>query len=144
MPARTMFVTPRSASSARSASISGTSGRETETACSQPSRCAASASASGPHRVASPAVMPEATQVGDPPRQGLLGDGLDVARQVDVGVIARSRRRRGASAVRLEVVPRGDELVDALVLQHLGDVGEVDAEPPARRSNTLCAARTRR
>ena len=62
MPARTTRVTPFATSWARSASISATSGRETVTASTQPSRCDASASASGPHRVGSPAVMPDATR----------------------------------------------------------------------------------
>ena len=62
MPASTTRVTPLATSSARSASISGTSGRDTDTASTQPRRWEASASASGPHSDASPAVMPEATR----------------------------------------------------------------------------------
>ena len=62
MPASTTRVTPLPTSSARSASISGTSGRETVTACTQPRRFDDSSSASGPQSVPSPAVMPEATR----------------------------------------------------------------------------------
>ena len=51
MPASTTRVTPLATSCSRSASISGTSGRETATASTQPRRFDASASASGPHSV---------------------------------------------------------------------------------------------
>ena len=61
MPARTTRVTPRAMSPSRRARISPTSGRETETACSHPSRSEASASAAGPHSDESPAVRPDAT-----------------------------------------------------------------------------------
>ena len=115
---------------ARSAAISATSGRETLTASTQPSRWDASSSAAGPHSDASPAVMPDATRLGDEAGKRLVDDRLDVSAQVDLESSSSDLRRvpqRGLDGV-LQLVPGGDELLDALVLEHLGDVGEVDAD----------------
>ena len=70
-------------------------------------------------------------EVGDEAGERLVDDRLDVSAQVDARkLIERSPARCAApsSTVSLQLVPRGDELLDALVLEHLGDVGEVDAD----------------
>ena len=61
MPQSTTRVQPRSASTSRRPTISSTSGRDSWARPTQASRLPASASASGPQRVASASAMPEAT-----------------------------------------------------------------------------------
>ena len=84
---------------------------------------------SGPHSDGSPAVMPDATRSATRPGRVSSTTRLDVSGQVDLEAHRASLRRaleRGRDGV-LQLVPGGDELLDALVLEHLGDVGEVDA-----------------
>ncbi|PZM34274.1 hypothetical protein DEI90_08830 [Curtobacterium sp. MCBD17_031] len=61
MPSRTTWSTPSSCSSDLSAATCSTSGRDAETASTQPRRRDASDSASGPHSGPTSTVMPEAT-----------------------------------------------------------------------------------
>jgi hypothetical protein len=62
-------------------------------------------------------------------RERLVDDVLDVTRDVDLETHRRSpgRRQRLGDGL-LEVLPRRDELRDTLVLEQLGDIGDVDAE----------------
>ena len=131
MPASTTRVTPlRDELGAQRLDLGDERTRDADRLDPAEALCDASASASGPHSVGSPAVMPDATRSATRPGRVCVDDGLDVSAQVDVEA-HRAISSALCSAVGdgvLQFVPRGDELLDALVLEHLGDVGEVDAD----------------
>src|SRR5690606_36542872 len=140
MPASTIRSRPSARSSADSASISASSGREVSCRSVQPNRMDASASASGPYSVASFAAMREATcsdasfstASGQLPEWTVTASGSLVTSPPPPHWSAL----RSSSSLRRLQLPRGRlqqlvptrlELLDTFTLEHGDDVVEVDA-----------------
>src|SRR3954467_14643115 len=151
MPQSTIRSRPREVSSARSSASPETSSRELAGRSSQPSRIAASLSASGPHRVASFWISRGTTSSSSSWFRTVSGTSSPLAL---TSRVTGTPRRRPSSAFRgsprpwmsararpslvplvLELaahglgqlVPGVDELLHALLLEHPEDVVEVDA-----------------
>src|SRR5882757_558551 len=130
MPASTIRSTPSPASSARSASISPTSGRELSCSVVQDSRMDASGWASGPHSVGSCAASLDAIlsaiSWSTSGRACSASPSWTMSTEIPTVVSALRLVQLGLHGLE-QLGPGLDELVDALGLQHVVDVVDVDA-----------------